>query len=77
MTEYQGQLVYQCRRCNQTYLSAHVPDVNIAQAALVVEGKTPQKWGIVRSVVDSHLCEDNNIGITDLIGIVKDSTDDK
>lgn len=67
-----GFLEYKCRRCGAIIKAAHVPNVYIAMARLITDGTTPKEWGMTVRLLQTHSCDDGNVGITDFIGVVRD-----
>ena len=67
-----GFLVYRCRRCDAEIKEIHVPQLQPAIAMILCgleEMWEKKKWGAVMpDKIEFHLCEDGNIGITDLFG---------
>lgn len=68
-----GILVYKCRRCNKLQKNTHVPKGMLALTSILHDGETPNEWGVMTARnTDIHFCEDNNLGICDLIGFEYD-----
>ncbi len=68
-----GLLVYKCRRCEELEKTTHVPDINKAVILTVLGIGTPEDWGPLKpKMVSIHSCKDGNIGVSDLIGGIKD-----
>ena len=68
-----GNLVYKCRRCGKLIKNTHVPDCLSAITCMVVNGETPNSWiGPSAKMTGTHVCDDDNYGITDLIGAEED-----
>ena len=67
-----GFLKYKCRRCGEIKGSAHVPNCLLALSSINAKGITPREWGMQMGITDIHNCNDGNLGISDLIGVVLD-----
>lgn len=68
-----GRLVYKCRRCNKLNMDIHVPNGGIALICIMNEYPLPKDWGNMRvKKYDICLCDNKNLGVSDLIGFEED-----
>lgn len=67
-TKRGGKILYKCRLCDEVGGDSHAPDGFMAIINLITQGKTPEKWGIVETLLSYHDCTDGRIGIADLVG---------
>jgi hypothetical protein len=68
-----GVLVYKCRRCSNLIKNTSVPEGLNALLDITIEAGTRKEWGSGATLLDTHLCEDGGIGVSDLIGFESDA----
>ena len=64
---YQGTLIYKCRKCGRVYDGVHAPDALVTCINLMQNIKLPYN-GIPVRAYNIHACNPVCIGIADLIG---------
>jgi hypothetical protein len=72
-----GFLVYKCRRCGELVRNTGVPEGFNALLDITIEGRTRKEWGSGATILDTHLCSDGGIGVSDLIGFESDELIEK
>lgn len=71
-----GVLVYKCRRCGELNKNTHTPHCLMSLTLITGGIPQPKEWGaIVPKIVSFHVCDDKNLGVTDLIGAEMDEAD--
>jgi len=64
-----GTLEYKCRNCNKIDDSTHVPDIYRVLICLAHNIKLEPELNLANiGMTNIHLCDNGEIGITDLIG---------
>jgi len=63
--------VYKCRRCGAIHRGA-TGSLETAEAALAQVVVTHKAFSVIGAIIlesETHICEDKNVGVTDLIGL--------
>ena len=71
-----GLLVYKCRRCGELNKRTHTPHCLMSLTFITGGLQQPKEWGPIEPKMTSfHVCDDKQLGVTDLIGAEMDETD--
>jgi hypothetical protein len=71
-----GTLIYRCRLCQACEEKVFVPDVADALDSIMITGRSPERgWGAMARRFDYHKCHSGYLGVMDLVGGRRDTSE--
>jgi hypothetical protein len=62
-------LIYKCRMCGELHKPIHTPKGHLTLMCVMYDWELPKEWfGVMPHKTNFHICNDGNIGVSDLIG---------